>query len=134
MPIQSFISNDSLACATVRDRPRHGFALIEVLVAILVLSIGGTGLITLLGQTARTMQIVDRADRASLGASRELDRLEALSRAELLSRVGRFRDDGWTIDVGQRTTVLFEAAVAESDTSPAIARTIFYRPDTNASR
>jgi len=118
----------------VRDRPRHGFALIEVLVAILVLSIGGTGLITLLGQTARTMQIVDRADRASLGASRELDRLEALSRAELLSRVGRFRDDGWTIDVGQRTTVLFEAAVAESDTSPAIARTIFYRPDTNASR
>lgn len=114
---------------------RRGFALLDVLVAILLLALTGTAFVTLLGQTARTMQSLDRADAESLNASRELDRVSALSRNELVARIGRSHRNGWTIDVTQFGRALFDVSVAESDTSRALLQTTLYRPDTaDASR
>ena len=121
---------DSPEHAAMFRSSRPGFALIDVLVAILLLALTGTALVTLLGQTARTMQSLDRADVASLNASRELDRVAALPREELIARVGRSHHDGLTLDIAQNAHALFDIAVAASDTSPATLRTTLYRPDT----
>ncbi|HVX41700.1 MAG TPA: hypothetical protein VHB25_19220 [Gemmatimonadaceae bacterium] len=116
-------------------RPRRGFALIDVLVAILLLALTGTALVTLLGQTAHTMQSLDRADAASLDASREMDWLASLSRAQLVGRVGRSHHRSWTLDVVRAAPALFDVTVAASDTSAAALGTTLYRPDTiDASR
>lgn len=107
----------------------RGFSLIDVLVAIMLLAISGTSLVILMGQTAQTMRTLDRADRASLEASRQLDRLAAMSRERLLECIGRTHPSGWTVDVSQPAPALFDASVAESDTTPPLLRTTFYRPD-----
>lgn len=109
-------------------RSRRGSALIEVLIALILLAVAGTGLVTLLGQTAHTMQSTRETERTTRRASGELDRLALLDRAGLAASVGRHARRGWTLDITERTADLFDVRIAESDTSAPLLRTTLYRP------
>jgi Tfp pilus assembly protein PilV len=111
------------------DSSRRGSALIEVLVAIVLLATAGTALITLIGQTSHAMRATLESDRLTRRASRELDRLVLLDRAALMSRAGRSRSRGWTIDVQPLGQGLFAVQIAESETTAALLRTTMYRPN-----
>ena len=110
------------------SRTRHGSALIEVLVAIVLLATAGTGLVTLLGQTSHTMRTTLESERATRRASEELSHLVLFDRAALLSLAGRSRSHGFTLDVDPLGQGMFSIGIAESDTTIVLLRTTLYRP------
>lgn len=105
--------------------------MIEVLIALVLLAIAGTALVVLLGQTASSMQQLTLRERAQLGATRRLDRIAAMPRSQLAARVGKSFVDGWVVQITAEGPGLFGVDVAESDTTPTLAQTTFYRPDTS---
>ena len=115
------------------ERARRGSALVEVLIAIVLLATAGTGLVTLLGQTSRSMRTTLESERLVRRASAELDRLVLLDWTGLRALAGRSRSRGWTLDVQPVGGGLFDIAIAESDTSRALLRTTLYRPRPDSS-
>lgn len=109
------------------DRARRGSALIEVLVALVLLATAGTGLITLLGQTSHSMRVTLESERLVRGASEELDRFALYDRTALLGLAGRSRSHGWTVDVELAAPGLFGVRIAESDTTRVLLATTLYR-------
>jgi Tfp pilus assembly protein PilV len=115
---------------------RGGFALIEVLIAAVLVATSGIALLTLLGQTARSMRDAATTERLVDSASMQLERLVLLDRSALLAREGQSStSDGWSLRVTQIAPGVFDASVARSDTSGVLLTTTVYRPDSaNASR
>jgi hypothetical protein len=109
---------------------KRGSALLDVVIALVVLGFSGVAMITLLGQTAHSVRTVRNTERELRRASDELGRFVVYDRAQLTGMVGRSLSHGWSIDVRQATPDLFDVAIAESDTSAALLRTAVYRPDT----
>ena len=110
---------------------RRGSALVEVLVALVLLAIGGVALVTLLGQTGRTMRTTRDTERRTADASAVLRRFAAMDRAALVALLGRRDVAGLRAQVAEQAPDLFEVAVAESDTSPTLLQTVLYRPDSD---
>jgi Tfp pilus assembly protein PilV len=104
-------------------------ALVEVLVAIVVLAVAGTALITMLGQTAHTVRTMRESDRRTRAASEQLERLVVWDAAQLRGQVGRSTFRGWTLYVTEVSRELFDVAIAENDTSAVLLRTTLYRPE-----
>lgn len=109
---------------------RRGSALLDVVIALAVLGLSGTALITLVGQTAHTMRKVRDTERELRLATDELSRFAIYDRSQLVAMAGRFVERGWTISVGQPFPDVFDVAVARSDGSGALLMTSVYRPDT----
>lgn len=108
---------------------RCGSALVEVLVALVLLAVGGVALVTLLGQTGHTMRATRATERRTADASAILRRFEAMDRAALVASIGTRDAAGLRAQIAERVPDLFEVTVAESDTSPALLHTVLYRPD-----
>ena len=115
----------------MRAERRRGSALVEVLVALGVLAVGGAALVTLLGQTGRTMRTTHETERRTAQASAVLRRFEAMDRAALVQVIGQRDVTGLRAQISEASPDLFEVAVAESDTSPLLLRTTLYRPDSS---
>jgi hypothetical protein len=98
-----------------------------------LLATAGTGLVTLLGQTAHSMRSTLEVERTTRRAAAELDRLTLLDGAELLVSVGRRHSNGWTLDIAASATDVFDVRIAESDTSAALLQTAIYRPRSDSS-
>jgi type II secretory pathway component PulJ len=113
------------------SRVNSGSALIEVLVALALLAVGGVALITLLGQTSRTMRATRDSERETIAASRVLDRFAAMDRATLLASIGTSGVAALRATVVEAAPGLFDVSVARSDTSFVLLRTTFYRPDSS---
>ncbi|HEX3865449.1 MAG TPA: hypothetical protein VHV78_01810 [Gemmatimonadaceae bacterium] len=109
-------------------RNLRGSALIEVLVGLVVLAIGGTALITLLSQTVRSMESTLATEENTRAAALELNRVTVASRADLLSQLGRQSLHGWTVDIARAGPSLFDVAIASSDSAAPVLRTVLYRP------
>ena len=108
---------------------RRGSALIEVLIALIILATTGTGLVAFLGQTAHTLRHVRDQERLTRLASAQLDHLVLWDRAAFVARLGRSSFDGWTVVVRQATPDLFEVTIA-ADSGAVLLWTTAYRPDT----
>jgi len=114
----------------MRARPRRGSAFIEVLIGLVLLAVSGTALITLMGQTARTLEQLRLTETQTRAAGLELGAFAILNRAELAQRVGATRVHGWSIRVSRTSDALFDVVIATSDTGMVLLRTTLYRPDT----
>ncbi len=112
-------------------RTRRGSALIEVLVALVLLAVSGVAMVTLLGQTGLSMRSTRDTELETGAASQVLARFAALDRTGLLASLGRHDAAGFRADVVEESPDLFEVAVATSDTSAVLLRTVFYRPDSS---
>jgi Tfp pilus assembly protein PilV len=111
-------------------RPRCGSALIEVLIGLVVLAIGGTALVTMLGQTMHSVESLRAAEIQTRAAASQLATLSILTRSELTQRVGRSNASGWSLTIERMSSDLFSVAIAASDTGLVLLRTTLYRPDT----
>jgi type II secretory pathway component PulJ len=109
-------------------RDRRGVALIEVLVALVLLASSGIALALLLGQTLQTMRVVRASERVARAAANELTRLSALDRRALEQLEGRQTSHGFVLDVHERRPGLFDASVAPNDSAPPLLTTTVYRP------
>jgi Tfp pilus assembly protein PilV len=115
----------------MRAKIRRGSALIEVLVALVLLAVSGVAMVTLLGQTGRSMRATRDTELETTAASQVLDRLAVMDRAGLLASLGRLDTGGFRVNISEASPDLFAVAVAESDTSAVLLRTVFYRPDSS---
>jgi type II secretory pathway component PulJ len=114
----------------MRARARRGSSFIEVLLSLVLLAMGGTALITLLGQTAHSIESLRITERETRAAGLELSALAVLDRTQLTARVGRIRSHGWSMTIDRPSPALFDVSIATSDTSMVLLRTTLYRPDT----
>ena len=114
---------------SVRGRARPGSALLDVVVALVVLGLSGVGLIALLGQTAHSVRHVRDTEREARRASDQLARLVVADRARLLSMMGRTVSRDWIVTITQSSSDLFDVTI--SDTTATVLRTTLYRPDTS---
>jgi hypothetical protein len=112
------------------NRHRRGSALLDVVIALVVLGLSGLALITLLGQGAHSVRSIRDTEREVRQASDELGRLIMYDRARLIGMVGRSWSSGWSIEIVRSSRDLFDVTIAETDTSAALLRTSVYRPDT----
>jgi Tfp pilus assembly protein PilV len=108
---------------------RRGVSFIEVLLSLVLLAIAGTALVTLLGQTAHTIQGVRESEAQTTAAGLELSALTELDRGALIARVGRSRAHGWSMTIEHTSSDLFDVSVASSDTGLVLVHTTIYRPD-----
>jgi len=115
----------------MRARTPCGSALIEVLVALVLLAVSGVAMVTLLGQTGHSMRASRDAELETGAASRILDGFAAMDRTGLLTSLGRHDSGGFRAEVVEESPDLFRVAVAASDTSVVLLQTVFYRPDTS---
>jgi type II secretory pathway pseudopilin PulG len=104
-------------------------ALVEVLIALVVLAFSGTAMITLLGQTAHTLRNQRDSERTIRLASAELERVVLWDRERLAAHVGHSIIRGWSVRVEELTPLLFDVSIAESDTGIVLLRTTAYRPE-----
>jgi len=111
-------------------RTRRGWALIEVLLSLVLLAIGGMALITLLGQSTHSIESLHASELQTRAAGAQLNALSILSRADLAGRVGRTTMRGFSVSINRDGNDLFDVAIARSDTGLVLLRTTFYRPDT----
>src|SRR5215212_4406068 len=112
------------------DSPRAGSAVIEVLIALVLLAVSGTALVTLLGQTRRSIATLGESERQTRAAAAELNALSLLGRSDLAARVGRTTVHHWSLRIDHLATDLFDVGIAPSDTGAVLLRTTLYRPDT----
>jgi Tfp pilus assembly protein PilV len=109
---------------------RPGVALIEVLVALVMLATSGVALVTLVGQTAHTMRSTSNTEHQLRMAAAQLDRLILLDRAELAAREGQSSLGEWSLRVSAVSPELFDVAISATNTGAILLATTIYRPDT----
>ncbi|HTE45994.1 MAG TPA: hypothetical protein VK636_12160 [Gemmatimonadaceae bacterium] len=113
---------------------RPGSVLIEVLVALVLLAVAGSALITLLGQTAHSMRTTLESERLARSASEQLDGVAVATRADLIARQGRTSLHGWTVQIVATSMSLFDVSVFELDGRAPVLTTTLYRPDSSDAR
>src|SRR5437763_6367208 len=115
------ISIASLDEGDVRNsRARKGSALLDVVLALVILGLSGVALVTLLGQTAHSARNVRNTERVVRRASDELDRFVIHDRAQLIAMLGRSSPHGWLIDVPGQTLDVVDVATAAGDAAAPV--------------
>jgi len=113
-----------------RQRNRKGSGILDVVISLSILGLSGTGLITLLGQTAQSVRHVRDTERQVRRASDQLGMFAAYTRPQLVAIVGSSRVREWTVQVRQSATDLFDVVIADTVTGAPVLATTLYRPDT----
>ena len=111
---------------------KSGAAIVEVLVALVVLAVGGAGLVAMLGQTQASVNLTQRRERELAPAAQLLDEALTLSHHELEARLGSTRRRGFVLTIAAAAPSLYALEVADTATGVALLRTAVYRPDSVA--
>ena len=115
--------------------PRNdaGVILLEVIVAITLLAVAGTAVVSLLSAAVRQQDLLARRETTMLTAYRTLAALTLLRRAELDRRLGRHPADRFIAEVSRPEPTLYRLALLLSDTaSIEMLTTVVHRPDPKA--
>jgi Tfp pilus assembly protein PilV len=108
---------------------RRGTAIIEVLVALVVLAVAGTALVSMLGQTQASVNLTHRREHEVEPAVQLLDEALTMSHAELEARIGSTRRRGFTLTISAAAPSLYALEVADTASGAVLLRTALYRPD-----
>ena len=111
-------------------RDERGIALLEVLIALVVLTSVGTGLVAALAAAMRSEHQLRREEALVLAAERVLAAMALLGRADLDRRLGRHPAGEFVVEVQRPERTLYRIAVRESQ-APEIEAlvTVVYRPE-----
>lgn len=111
-------------------RRRHGSALFDVVIALVLLALSGVAMLTVVGQTRHSMRSVRDTERELRLASAQLDRFVAYDRAQVIAMLGTRSTNGWMIAVARVSDGLFDVSVTRVGASVPLLVTTIYRPDT----
>ena len=106
---------------------RRGAALIEVLVASVILTTAGTAAVTWLAQTRQSLRAVRDAERDVIETSEELARLMVLGHDSLAVLQGWTRRGRWSLNVVRVTDSLFDISLTNRPGAHPILSTTVYR-------
>jgi len=113
----------------MRNLERRGVALLEIVVALVLVSITGLGLVVLVQQTMKSLQDVQRVERETTAASSTLERLTLLGADALDARQGTSRVGTLDVRVARVDAKLYGVAVSDTLTDHVIVYTVLYRPE-----
>ena len=113
-------------------RARRGVALLEVLIAIAILSLATITLTALAGQVAEAIPSVALREDQARRAGRLLSRYALLPADELERRVGRRLDGEFGVAVTRLRDTTYELSVFRPGMPGWILRTAVYRPALSA--
>jgi Tfp pilus assembly protein PilV len=108
---------------------RRGTAIIEVLVALVVLAVAGTALVAMLGQAQASVNLTHRREHEVEPAVQLLDEVLTMSHGEIEARIGSTRRRGFSLTISASAPSLYALQVANTATGVVLLRTTLYRPD-----
>jgi type II secretory pathway pseudopilin PulG len=110
-------------------RNERGIALLEVLVAVVILATAGISLVELVGSGLRAERDARLREATLATEERLLSALTLLNRTELDQRIGRRQIGEFIVDVQRPEPTLYRLALAQQQ-SPAVEDlvTVLYRP------
>lgn len=111
-------------------RNDRGVALLEVLVALVILATAGVGLVEMVGAGLRAERDARQRERILAIEERVLSALTLLNRRELDQRIGRREIGEFIVDVQRPESVLYRIALLQQQ-SPTVEDlvTVVYRPE-----
>lgn len=109
---------------------RRGVALIETLIALVLLAFAGTGMVSLLAQTLNRDHDVHAREAETADAARLLGAIAVLPRSDLVDRIGVAREPALWLEVDQRSASLFDVVVRDTLRRTELVQTTLFRPDT----
>jgi type II secretory pathway pseudopilin PulG len=107
---------------------RPGAVLLEVMVALVILSVALTACLTLGRQAVAAVERAHRAHGALRLASNFLDAVALWPRQELEQRLGERAQGDWRLVVHRPNPRLFVVAVTDSTANRVLVTTSLYRP------
>jgi type II secretory pathway component PulJ len=112
------------------DTGKRGVALLEALVAMTILCVGGLGVVGALNQALRSESDAGKREVVMAAADRVLSAIVLLSRTDLERRLGQRPVGEFLVDVERPERGLFRIAIAESR-APELETlvTVVFRPE-----
>jgi type II secretory pathway component PulJ len=111
-------------------RGERGVVLLEVLVALTLLVVGGVSVVSFLSASLRSEMALAEREATLMEADRVLAGLALLSRTDLDRRLGRHPVGRFVAEVRRPEPSLYRLALRESDTAAVeLLVTVVHRPD-----
>lgn len=109
---------------------RDGFLLLEVMVALLILSVALLAIVSLVVENDRTMSRSYHTEDQIAAADNFLQHVGFWNRHELEVRIGNHEQGAWRLQIDRLTERLFRVTLYDSSESrvPTL-QTVLYRPD-----
>jgi type II secretory pathway pseudopilin PulG len=114
----------------VRQSRRSGFALLEAIVALAIITIAGVAAAIAVRQGAESVARVTATEVALRRASAFMDAVALWPRADLDRHLGDRAEGPWRLRVDRPLPTLY--LVTLSDSARELLRTAVYRPDTTS--
>jgi type II secretory pathway pseudopilin PulG len=108
-----------------------GAALMEVMIATVVLSVAGLTAVTSVSEALRAAERARAADAETEAADAFLDAVALWPREELDRRLGEREQGDWRLTIQRPEPALYSVVLADSTPERrTILRTVLFRPDT----
>lgn len=112
-----------------RPRPRAGAVLLEVIVALTILTVAGTTAVVAMGESARAAARIRETEREPRKASVFLEAVALWPREDLDRRLGDRAQGSWRLRIGRPAPTVYEIGLADSTGTRVLLETALYRPE-----
>lgn len=109
-------------------RNRRGVALLEVLIAMTILSVAAVSLITVLAQATRSLDSARRVETEARDASRLMETTALWTRDDLDRHLGSRVQGPWRMHVTRPLASLYVVSISDSTERRELLRTSLFRP------
>ena len=110
-----------------RRRVRRGAVLLEVLIAIAILSTSAVALIILLGESTQAVHRARQREAEMRAANAFLHAVALWPREDLDRRLGARRQGSWLLHIHRQTPALYELSLTDSLSRDTLLKTTLYR-------
>ena len=117
-----------------RASARPGAALLEVIVALTILSVAGLATLSASRQAADVVQRAQRADEETRAASAFLDAVSLWPRADLDRHLGVRGEGRWHLRVDRPSPTLYRVTLTDTTDARVLLTTSLYRAETSRGR
>jgi type II secretory pathway pseudopilin PulG len=112
----------------VRRKGRPGIALLEALVALLIVTVAGLAATAAVRQGAESVRRAEAADAELAEASAFFDAVALWPREDLDRHLGDRPEGGWRLHVDRPIPTLYLVTLVDSTNTRTLLRTALYRP------
>lgn len=110
-------------------RVKPGMVLLEAVVALTILAVGGVSAVALAAASLAAIDRAGRAERANERASQFLDAVSLWTPADFDRHLGNRQEGPWMLSIGRPTPMLYVVSLRDTATSRTIFTTSIFRPE-----
>ncbi|HYW08760.1 MAG TPA: hypothetical protein VE913_17495 [Longimicrobium sp.] len=111
-------------------RDESGAVLLEVMVAVVILSVAGVAAVAMASESARAVERARDTDRRVREAGDFMEAVALWTRADLDRRLGDRPQAGWRLRVDRPDRELYTVVLTDTLTGAELLRTALFRADT----